>query len=71
MVLEHSMAIERLSPRVLSLIADGCTDKEIALKLSPPVTVNTAKSYVRTVLAKLGVATRTEAAVRFVRETRA
>jgi DNA-binding NarL/FixJ family response regulator len=60
---EHA-AEETLSPlevRVLSLIANGHTNKEIAAKLS--VTEEAVKSQVRNILSKLGTDDRTHAAV--------
>ena len=60
---EHS-AEEALSPlevRVLRLIANGHTNKEIAAKLS--VTEEAVKSQVRNILSKLGTDDRTHAAV--------
>jgi DNA-binding NarL/FixJ family response regulator len=60
---EHA-AQEALSPlevRVLRLIANGHTNKEIAAKLS--VTEEAVKSQVRNILSKLGTDDRTHAAV--------
>ena len=60
---EHA-AQEALSPlevRVLRLIANGYTNKEIAAKLS--VTEEAIKSQVRSILSKLGTDDRTHAAV--------
>jgi two-component system, NarL family, response regulator len=60
---EHS-AQEALSPlevRVLRLIANGHTNKEIAAKLS--ATEEAVKSQVRSILSKLGTDDRTHAAV--------
>jgi two-component system, NarL family, response regulator len=60
---DHS-AQEALSPlevRVLRLIANGHTNKEIAAKLS--VTEEAVKSQVRNILSKLGTDDRTHAAV--------
>ena len=58
---EHA-AEETLSPaevRVLSLIADGNTNKQIATQLS--VTEDAVKGQVRNILAKLGANDRTHA----------
>ena len=58
-------ALERLSRReteVLALIAVGLSNKEVAKTLIPPVSINTAKGYVRAILAKLGVPNRAAAA---------
>jgi DNA-binding NarL/FixJ family response regulator len=56
---------EPLSPReqeILSWLARGLTNKEIGLRLS--LTEGTVKNYVTTLLQKLGVADRTQAALR-------
>lgn len=58
---------ERLTPRerdVLRLVAQGQTNREIAFRLS--LSAGTVKSYVERVIAKLGAADRTQAAVRAV-----
>jgi len=54
--------------RVVSAVADGKTDKEIAqmLKLQP----KTVRNYLDRVFEKLGVNTRTEAAILFDRHRR-
>jgi DNA-binding NarL/FixJ family response regulator len=54
-------ALSPLEVRVLSLIADGHTNKEIAAKLS--VTEEAVKSQVRSILSKLGTDDRTHAAM--------
>ena len=56
--------IERLSERertVVELMAVGKADKEIAAELS--LSVNTVKGYGKSILLKLNVQSRTEAAV--------
>jgi DNA-binding NarL/FixJ family response regulator len=60
---EHAAqdALSPLEVRVLRLIADGHTNKEIAAKLS--VTEEAVKSQVRSILSKLGTNDRTHAAV--------
>jgi DNA-binding NarL/FixJ family response regulator len=60
---EHSAqdALSPLEVRVLRLIADGHTNREIAAKLS--VTEEAVKSQVRSILSKLGTNDRTHAAV--------
>ena len=60
---EHAAqdALTPLEVRVLRLIADGQTNKEIAAKLS--VTEEAVKSQVRSILSKLGTDDRTHAAV--------
>jgi DNA-binding NarL/FixJ family response regulator len=59
--------VERLTPReheVLRLVAQGQTNNEIARNLT--VTVATVKTHLEHIIAKLGVADRTQAAVRAV-----
>ena len=46
--------------RILDLIADGCTNRQIAEKLH--LAEKTVKNYVSNVLAKLAMETRTQAA---------
>jgi DNA-binding NarL/FixJ family response regulator len=60
---EHAAqdALSPLEVRVLRLIADGHTNKEIGAKLS--VTEEAVKSQVRSILSKLGTNDRTHAAV--------
>jgi len=56
--------LARLTPRereVLDLIAEGMTNKEIARKLG--IGPGTVKAHVEKLIAKLGVADRTQAAV--------
>jgi DNA-binding NarL/FixJ family response regulator len=52
---------------VLALLADGRSNREIARSLR--VTEKTVKTHVSSVLAKLGVADRTQAALLAVRQT--
>ncbi|HEY3344772.1 MAG TPA: response regulator transcription factor [Anaerolineaceae bacterium] len=57
--------VEPLSPReleILGWLAKGLTNKEIALRLN--LTEGTVKNYITTVLQKLGVQDRTQAALR-------
>jgi two-component system response regulator DevR len=57
-------ALASLSPqerRVLALIAEGCTNKEVGLKLG--LSEKTVKNYLSTVFEKLHVSRRAEAAV--------
>jgi DNA-binding NarL/FixJ family response regulator len=51
---------------VLALIVAGKSNSEIAWALR--ITPNTAKAHVASIIRKLGVASRTEAAVMWVRE---
>lgn len=63
----HASAPERLTPReveVLRLITQGRTNREIASRLI--VAVGTVKVHVEHIMAKLGAADRTQAAVRAV-----
>jgi two-component system response regulator DevR len=60
-----------LSPqerRVLALIAEGCTNKEVGLKLG--LSEKTVKNYLSTVFEKLHVSRRSEAAVIYAQEHR-
>ena len=47
---------------MLALIADGLTNQEIALRLY--LSLHTVKTHARTIYAKLGVGSRTQAAAR-------
>lgn len=58
---ERPFGITGREHEVLSQLAEGKTNKEIARALA--VTQETAKTYVKRVLAKLGVENRTEAAI--------
>ncbi|WP_295470274.1 response regulator transcription factor [uncultured Pseudomonas sp.] len=60
-------ALEILTARerqVLQLVASGCSNREIGLRLG--ITTGTAKAHVERVIAKLNAADRTQAAVRGV-----
>lgn len=60
-----------LSPqekRVLALIAEGCTNKEVGVKLG--LSEKTVKNYLSTVFEKLHVSRRAEAAVIYAQEQR-
>lgn len=64
-------AFASLSPqekRVLALIAEGCTNKEVAVKLG--LSEKTVKNYLSTVFEKLHVSRRAEAAVIYAQEAR-
>jgi two-component system, NarL family, response regulator DevR len=64
-------AFASLSPqekRVLGLIAEGCTNKEVAMKLG--LSDKTVKNYLSTVFEKLHVSRRAEAAVIYAQEQR-
>lgn len=54
--------------RVLALIAEGCTNKEVGLKLG--LSEKTVKNYLSTVFEKLHVSRRAEAAVIYAQGTR-
>jgi len=70
---KHLLGDERLQrlsgqeERILSLLADGKTNREIGETLS--LSEKTVKNYVSSILAKLGVTRRAEAAAYFVRRT--
>jgi two-component system response regulator DevR len=64
-------ALALLSPqekRVLALIAEGCTNKEVAVRLG--LSEKTVRNYLSTVFEKLHVSRRAEAAVIFAQEQR-
>jgi two-component system response regulator DevR len=64
-------ALALLSPqerRVLALIAEGCTNKEVAARLG--LSEKTVKNYLSTVFEKLHVSRRAEAAALFAQENR-
>ena len=64
---EESLMLEALSPReteVLRLMARGFTNQQISRSLF--VSVSTVKKHVRSVISKLGVSDRTQAAVKAV-----
>jgi two-component system, NarL family, response regulator DevR len=64
-------AFATLSPqekRVLALIAEGCTNKEVGVKLG--LSDKTVKNYLSTVFEKLHVSRRAEAAVIYAQENR-
>jgi two-component system response regulator DevR len=54
--------------RILALIADGCTNKEVAAKME--ISEKTVKNYLSTIFDKLHVTRRAEAAVIYANETR-
>jgi two-component system response regulator DevR len=70
---KHLLGDERLQrltgqeERILSLLADGKTNREIGDTLS--LSEKTVKNYVSSILGKLGVTRRAEAAAYFVRRT--
>jgi two-component system response regulator DevR len=64
-------ALASLSPqekRVVALIAEGCTNKEVGARLN--LSEKTVKNYLSTVFEKLHVSRRAEAAVIFAQEQR-
>jgi len=64
-------ALASLSPqekRVLALIAEGCTNKEVAAQLG--LSEKTVKNYLSTVFEKLHVSRRAEAAVLYAQQKR-
>jgi len=65
---EDESAVDPLTPReseVLQLLADGLGNKEIAVKLN--ISEHTIKFHIRSILGKLGAASRTEAVTRGLR----
>ncbi len=65
---EDEFSVEPLTPRegeVLQLLAEGLGNKDIAVKLS--ISEHTIKFHIRSILAKLGAASRTEAVTRGLR----
>jgi len=65
---EVESTMEPLTPRegeVLQLLADGLGNKEIALRLN--ISEHTIKFHIRSILGKLGAASRTEAVTRGLR----
>jgi DNA-binding NarL/FixJ family response regulator len=65
---EYEILVEPLTPReaeVLQLLADGLGNKDIAGKLS--ISEHTIKFHIRSILGKLGAASRTEAVARGLR----
>jgi two-component system, NarL family, response regulator YdfI len=65
---DEEMPTEQLTPReaeVLRLLADGLGNREIAAKLN--VSEHTIKFHIRSILGKLGAASRTEAVTRGLR----
>lgn len=65
---EEEPLAEQLTPReneVLRLLAEGLENKEIAVKLA--ISEHTIKFHIRSILGKLGAATRTEAVTRGLR----
>jgi DNA-binding NarL/FixJ family response regulator len=60
------IALTRREQDVLSLVADGATDKQIAESLT--LSIHTVKSHMRNILAKLHLSHRHEAALYAVRE---
>ena len=60
------IALTRREQDVLSLVADGATDKQIADSLT--LSIHTVKSHMRNILAKLHLSHRHEAALYAVRE---
>lgn len=58
-------ALTRRERQVLRELSNGATNREIAAQLG--VSVHTVKSYVKTILLKLGARNRTAAAISFER----
>jgi DNA-binding NarL/FixJ family response regulator len=65
---EDEASVEELTPReaeVLQLIAEGLGNREIALRLN--ISEHTIKFHIRSILGKLGAASRTDAVARGLR----
>ena len=60
----HSLTFREFT--VLGLVADGLTDKQIAVRLD--ISLNTVGKHVSNILAKMGVSSRTEASVHAVQQ---
>jgi DNA-binding NarL/FixJ family response regulator len=65
-LVDESAALTHREQDVLSLVAEGATDREIAEQLS--VSIHTVKSHMRNILAKLQLSRRHEAALYALRE---
>jgi NarL family two-component system response regulator LiaR len=63
---EETTALTQREQEVLSLVAEGATDKEIADSLN--ISIHTVKSHMRNILAKLHMGHRHEAALYALRE---
>ena len=63
---EETIILTQREQEVLSLVAEGATDKEIAQALS--LSIHTVKSHMRNILSKLHLSHRHEAAVYALRE---
>ena len=63
---EEAMSLTRRELEVLSLVAQGATDKELAQTLS--ISVHTVKTHMRNILSKLHLSHRHEAALYALRE---
>lgn len=63
---EETTALTQREQEVLSLVAEGSTDKEIADSLN--ISIHTVKSHMRNILAKLHMGHRHEAALYALRE---
>lgn len=62
--------VDGLSPRereIMSFVARGLTNKQIATRLRPPCAAETVKSHLRDVFLKLGVKNRAEAVAEWSR----
>jgi two-component system, NarL family, response regulator YdfI len=65
---DNEPLVEQLTPReaeVLRLLADGLTNKDIAARMN--ISEHTIKFHIRSILGKLGAASRTEAVTRGLR----
>lgn len=65
--------IDGLSPRqreILAFVAQGLANKEIALRLDPPISTETVKVHLKAIFARLGASNRAEAAAIWERRGR-
>ncbi len=65
-------AFDKLSPRereVLSLVAAGHGNKEVARLLAPPCREETVRAHLKSIYLKLGVNSRTAAAAEWFKHT--
>lgn len=67
MDLAASIHLSKRETEVLDLLAEGLRNKEIADRLG--LSVETVRDYLKHIYAKLGVSSRTEAALKYLTES--